>query len=214
MAAASYQSRLRWYHRNAVENLPVNPLQAALIPGRGLTPHPGYIDPESGEDVWERLHEYCLLQPAQDFRVTALLPGFPPSILQAIQRDGAWNDFRGARSWAVLIWLSGAHCDKDEICRFLEDDGKARHRPWDIHHKPVSICGHEQSRYVAPMAVHEENDHSHTLEESQIFSVKFCGESEAMRFWRTWHRMPFPRLAKDTSAPEHQAPLLHVEPTW
>lgn len=213
--AASYQSRLRKYHMNAVRNLPVNPMQAALIWHRRLTPYAGYIDPASGKDVWAQLHEYCLLQPSQSFNVVALVPPFPPSILLAIERDEVWNGCREARSWTVLIRLDGGNFDIDDMCKFLEDDGNARHRPWDIVHKDLAgIPRHERSTFLDSMAVSKESHGCDTPIESQIFSVKFSSEDEAMRFWRTWHRMPLPHPADDMSAPEHQAKLLHVELTF
>jgi hypothetical protein len=190
-------------------------MQTALIRFRRLTPYAGYIDPANGTDVWAQLHEYCLLQPSQSFSVVALLPPFPPSILLAIERDEAWNGCKEVRSWTVLIRLDGGHFDMDDICKFLEDDGNARHRPWDIVHKdPAGIPRHKPSSPVASMTVSEESHGCHTPVESQIFSVKFRSEDEAMRFWRTWHRMPLPHPADDTPGSEHQATLLHVEPTF
>lgn len=210
--AASFQSRLRWYHQNAVENLPVNPLQAALTPHRGLTPPPGYIDPQSGEDIWKRLREYCLLQPAQDFCVTALLPEFPPSVKKAIQRHQIWTDSPGIRSWSVRIQVEDDHLGVDQISRFLKEDGKAQFRPWNVIHRPSpGICEHEEPIHGVSMAVSEEGGGGHEAEGVKNFIVKFRSEGEAMRFWRTWHRRPCPHLANDVSTPRHQAPLLRVE---
>jgi hypothetical protein len=214
-AAASYQSRLRWYHQNAVENLPVNPLQAALIPGRGLTPPPGYIDHESGEDVWKRLHEYCLLQPSQDFSVIALLPEFPRSVLRAIRYHKVWNDGGEPQRWTVLVRVDGGQSRKEDICRFLETDGKSQNRPWEIvHNGSAHMPGHEQSTDSDVVAVFEETKGWRSTEESQTFSIKFRSEGEAMRFWRTWHRQPLSRRAEDALMPGHHAPCLYVELTW
>ena len=211
--AAFYQSRLRWYHRNAVENLPVNPLKAALTPGRGLTPPLGYIDPETGEDIWKRLHEYCLLQPAQNFSVTALQPDFPPSIEQAIQGHRTRNDFGGAQSWTVLVRIDGGQLNKDQICKFLEEDGNARNRPWGtINHRSAGMTGYEQLNHVIPRAVCEGSTGWQETEKSHNFGIRFESESEAMRFWRTWHRRPIPHLDACTS--DYHALCLHVELTW
>jgi len=215
LKAALYQSRLRMYHMNAVHSLPVNPMQAALIRNRKLTPGVGYIDPARGQDVWAQLHEYCLLQPSQAYSVVALLPPFPPSILLAIERDQEWSGCGEARSWTVLIRLDGRHFNKDEMCKFFQDDGIARHRQWDIvQDDPAGIPRHERSSCAASIKVSEEGHGYHTTTESPIFSVKFRSEDEAMRFWRTWHRMPLPHPADDTSGPEHQATFLHVELTF
>ena len=210
--AALYQSRLRRYHQNAAKNQPVNPLQAALTPGRGLTPPPGYIDPESGEDVWKQLREYAILQPTQDFSVTALLPKFPSSVERAIELYQRWNGLGGERGWAVRIRVDGHQLDKERVLRFLEEDGKARNRPWGIISRECSDM-HDHTPSSAP-AVFEENSGLGQMEGLQNFVVKFCSEEEAMRFWRTWHRLPFPDLAGYVSWPDHQPPLLHVELAW
>jgi hypothetical protein len=192
-------------------------MQAALIPNRKLTSAAGFVDPASGQDVWAQLHEYCILQPSQAYSVVALLPPFPPSILLAIERDEVWNGCSEARSWTVLIRIDGRHFDKDGICKFLEDDGIARHRPWDIvHNNPTGISRPKRSSRAASMKVSEESHGCHTTLKSPVFSVKFRSEDEAMRFWRTWHRMPLPRphRAGDTSGPEQQATLLHVDLTF
>jgi hypothetical protein len=198
-----------------VDNLPVNPLQAALNPGRGLTPPPGYIDPESGEDVWKGLLEYVVLQPTQDFNVTALLPEFPLSVNQAIQRHKRWSRFEGLRSWTVRIRVHDYHLTKNHIFRFLEEDGKARDRPWDImRHETAGMPYHTQSSNEVPPAIFEEPSSLRRTDGLQNFGVKFGSEGEAMRFWRTWHRMPFPCPAQDVSTPDYDIPLLHVELAW
>lgn len=215
--AASYQSRLRWYHQNAVENLPVNPLQAALTPGRGLTPPPGWIDPESGEDVWKALHEYTLLQPLQDFSLTALLPEFPPSVNQAIQRSKTWNHSNGTPCWTVRIRVDGKQLTRARILQFLEKDGKARHRPWMMAHHELArtpVHAHVQSGPEISHAVLEETSEMRQIGALQNFIVKFGSEGEAMRFWRTWHRMPFPLPPNDGVMPGVDDPLVHVELAW
>ena len=198
-----------------MENLPVSPLQAALIPGRGLTPPPGYIDPENGEDIWNGLLEYTVLQPTQDFSVTALLPEFPPSVNHAIQRRKAWNHSNGVPCWTVRIRTDGYQLTEDRIVRFLEEDGKARNRPWImVHHEPTRIPGHVRSGAENAHAVFEETSKLRLAEGQQNFIVKFGGEGEAMRFWRTWHRMPLPLLPDDVFMRDRDGPLLHVELAW
>lgn len=213
--AACYQSRLRWYHQNAADNLPVNPLEVALIPGRGLTPPPGYIDPESGEDVWERLREFSLLQPVQSFSVTALLPEFPPSVNQAINRYKTWSEFEGVRFWTTRIRVAGNRFQKDQISRFLKEDGKKRERRWEIMFgRSAKACRHDQSRRERPTAVTEESTDWHEAHKVQDFSIKFRSESEAKRFWRIWHRRPFPCRTENAAVPDPDAPTIHVELTW
>ena len=212
--AASIQSRLRWYHQNAVKNLPASPLQAALKGYCGITPPPGYLDPENGEDVWKRLREYCLLQPEQDFSVTALLPGFPTSVTRSIQLHQKCNESYQYRSWNVRIRLDGDHWGSDQILKFIEEDGKARNRPWGIINPgSIYIPEHQQPIHLTSPVVAEESGSGDEWERVKNFSVKFDSEAEAMRFWRTWHRRPFPYPAEDVSTPDHYAPLLHVEIT-
>lgn len=212
--AASYQSRLRWYHQNAVDNLPMNPLQAAQIPGRGLTPPPGYIDPETGDDVWKRLREYALLQPAQRFSITALLPKFPPTIVRDIQRHERWTMASGIRSWTVRIWLDGDQLTKDRFCRFLQEDGEARNRAWGLASQwSTGVPEDDQSRHTPVQAVTETGTAWRGAETIQNLVVTFSNESEAVKFWRTWHRRPFPTTA-DGAGPGHGAPLLNVELMW
>ncbi|KAF7508795.1 hypothetical protein GJ744_008672 [Endocarpon pusillum] len=213
--AATYQSRLRWYHENAVKNLPTHPLQAALIWGRGLTPPPGYIDPESGEDVWKRMLEYSLLQPRQNFGVTALLPDFPPSIMQSIQRHARWAEYSQLRSWTVLVRIDGARLGQAAFARFLKEDGIARNRAWDIMSPyPPGTSWHDLPSHETPASISEEGSVPHGKMGLQIFGIKFRSEGEALRFWATWHRRPFLFLTEDASEPRHNAPLLHVETVW
>jgi hypothetical protein len=182
-------------------------MQAALTRHRKLTPAAGFIDPATGQDVWAQLHEYCLLQPSQGFHVVALLPPYPPSILLAIKRNELWNGCGKARSWRVLIRVNGRHLNKDDMRKFLQDDAIAQHRPWEIiYNDPAS--------HAPSMGVCEEDHGYHTTVEPPICSVEFRSEVEAMRFWRKWHRMPLPHQAGDTSGPECQAPMLHVELTF
>lgn len=213
LSAASIQSRIRWYHQNAVKNLPVNPYQAALKTKPGLPSPPGYLDPESGEDVWKRLREYCILQPEQAFNVTALLPKFPTSVKRAIHLHQMWNEsYR--RSWNVRIRVDGDHLGPDQILRFIEEDGIARNKPWKlVDYGFINTSGHQQRvRLTSPIGI-EKSHGGHEWEKVKNFSVKFHSEAEAMRFWKTWHRRPFPCAAEDESTPDHYAPLLHVEIT-
>lgn len=209
--AAAYQSHLQRYHQNAVKNQPVNPLQAALTPGRGLTPPPGYIDPETGEDVWKQLREYTILQPTQDFSVTALLPRFPPSIDREIELDKKWNGPSEDRRWTVRIRVDGLQLDEKRIFQFLEEDAKARKRPWAILR---SGCNKAHGQLQCAPAVFEENSRFSQLEGLQNFIVRFHSEEEAMKFWRTWHRKPFRDLAENATGSDCHSPLLHVELAW
>lgn len=203
--ATSYQSRLREYHQHAQDNLPINPLEAALKPSRGLTPPPGYVDPDTGLDVWRLLREYCLLQPAQRFSVTAMLPEFPASVQRAIEHDERWNELCGGRGSSVFVRVRGGQCGKEDICRFFEEDGKARSRPWDVIYHQADESFHQDETALFTQD---------SEKQSESFGIKFHSEGEAMRFWRTWHRRPCPLLAEQTSSPDADAPCLHVELTW
>ncbi len=102
---------------------------------------------------------------------------------------------------------------KDRIRRFLEEDGMARNRPWDIVHPGESSreFGHGQASYETPIPISKESSGS---EEPKIFGITFRTEAEAIRFWRAWHRRPFPGLSEDSSTPDPHASLLHVDLTW
>jgi hypothetical protein len=244
--AAVYQSRLLWYHQNAVANLPLNALQAAQIPGRGLDPPPGYIDPDTGQDVWRRLREYSVLQPSQEFSVTALMERFPRSVGMAVERHERWvrarsTCRRGGSSgrerwrprWMVLMRIIVAFQGQDSVLErlgvdrvlgFLEEDGRARKRPWRMAaaEKPDGESPTEgddgpvfEERYVPG----DRGDNA-VAEVQQLFGVRFITEGEAMRFWRTWHlrRLPLPLLGLpghvDMDPGDARAPLLHLELTW
>lgn len=64
------------------------------------------------------------------------------------------------------------------------------------------------------MTVFEDNSGGLKAGDLQTFGVQFHSEGEAMRFWRTWHRRPFPGLAENASPSDQQSLLLHVELTW
>ncbi len=213
--AAAYQSRLRWYHENAVENLPTQPLQAALIPGRRLTPPPGYIDPESGEDVWKRILEYCLLQPTQNFGVTALLPNFPPSIVQSIRWHTRWAEHSQYRSWTVLVRIDDERLGKATFARFLKEDGVVSKRVWDtMSPEPAGTSWHDLPSCGTPASVSREGGFPQGNKGLQMFGIEFRSQGEALKFWRKWHRRPFPFPISEASASDYDAPLLQVETLW
>jgi hypothetical protein len=41
--------------------------------------------------------------------------------------------------------------------------------------------------------------------------IRFVTEQEALLFWRTWHRRPFPESLSQLSGEKR---LLHVDPLW
>ena len=196
-SAACYQSRLRWYHQNAVKNLPMSPLQASLAPNRGLMPPPGYIDPESGEDVWKRLREYSVLHPQQPFRIRAMLPPFPESILEPIKYHESWIMQHGANGESVRVWVDGQVLQTKQVENFLEEDGKIRSRPWDM----IGGCTSLKSG-------------TSFTEQDRAVGLSFRSKREATRFWRTWHLKPVPSLIGPSSSDQGSAPLLHVEMFW
>lgn len=169
----------------------------------------------TGEDVWKRLREYCLLQTTQRFRVTAVLPEFPLPVMRAIELHERWNELCGSQGWTVFIRVKGGQFGRQHIRRFLEQDGKARKRPWDVMQLHFdAMAGNDQPIHEGGKPPSNKIRDWDLGKVSQNFGIKFSTEKEAMIFWRTWHRRPCRLLAEDKSTPDANAPFLHVELTW
>ena len=214
--AASFQHRLHWYHANSTLNLPVNPYRAATTEKREVTPPEGYIDPLSGEDTWKRLHEFSVLLPTQQFNVTAMLEPFPDTIRTHLENYKLW---RTQASWPLRIWVDEYNLGAGLVERFLFEDGKERGRGWKL------LKGVER---IEPMVYTAFNSKGDPLdgEGNQIskedaaflyatdhknWVIRFVTEQEALLFWRTWHRRPFPESPSQLSGEKR---LLHVDPLW
>lgn len=111
--------------------------------------------------------------------------------------------------------MPGYQLEKAEIHRFLEEDGRARDRPWGVaSEESVDGAAGDRSVDATQPAVFQEVVGGSAILNGDIFGVRFTSEGEGMRFWRTWHRMPFPGLSGDEDMSDLRAPLLHVELTW
>jgi hypothetical protein len=214
--AAVYQHRLRWYYWNTRLNLPRHPLETALETGqnRGLAVAPpvGYKDPVSGEDVWKRLHEFTLLQPQQEFSVTAIIPPFPEVVTTALFQHDHWLDAIGRPGcWPVRVKVDGLQIQPPNLMRFLRSSGERRGRKWKIRR---NIIGRLESFAlwfpvaINPVAIQREPDEWG----DKGWIVRFESEEEAMMFWRLWHRRVCPsELLGDN---ETSASKITIEPLW
>ena len=105
------------------------------------------------------------------------------------------------------------------IERFLFEDGKERGRSWKLlkgveriepmvyttfnsKGNPLDGEGNQISKEVA--AFLSATDHKNWV-------IRFVAEQEALLFWRTWHRMPFPQSLSQSPGEKR---LLHVDPLW
>jgi hypothetical protein len=187
---------------------------------RELTPPEGYIDPLSGEDTWKRLHEFSVLLPTQSFKVTAMLEPFPVTISTDLRNSMLWKFPDGMLgTWPVRIWIDDYDLDASLVKRFVEEDGNERGRRWKLI---TDITRIEPMVYTA---FNNKGDRINR-ERNQIskedlallhasphrnWVIRFRAEEDAILFWRTWHRRPFPESLSRSPGEER---LLHVETLW
>jgi hypothetical protein len=148
----------------------------------------------------------------QDFSVTALLPDLPPSVERTIGRHTKWTTYHGGRCYAVRVRSFGLNLDSKGLWRLLKQDGEARYRPWDIVlHASADETPGEQCDNWVPWGIFEEIATLRSPGTLQDFVIKFRSESEAMRFWRTWHKRPIPGAEGNAAGLDLQEFLFQVE---
>ena len=219
--AAIYQHRLHWYHANAMLNQPIETYTAATTKKRELIAPEDYIDPVSGEDIWKRLNEFSLLLPTQDFNVTALLSPLPASISSALTKYDYWNfPTESYKAWPVRIFVNETTLSVAAVEQFLSEDEKKQGMEWRL------VTGAERMEPMQHVTINEKGrrfqrrcssarrggeDHT-PLPTHKNWVLRFLSEDDALLFWRTWHRRPFPSSPAPPSGCKQC--LLHVEPLW
>jgi len=94
-----------------------------------------YNDPVSGENIWKRLNEFCLLLPTQKFDVTALLSPLPVSVSSAIRNYNYWNYPKSYKVWPVRIFVDDTALSVAAVEQFLSDDGKKKGEEVGTYHQ-------------------------------------------------------------------------------
>jgi hypothetical protein len=186
---------------------------------RELTPPEGYVDPLSGEDIWKRLREFSVLLPTQRFNVTAMLEPFPETICTGLRNHELWRfPTTSLGTWPVRIWIDDYHLDASLVKRVLEEDGNEGGHRWKLtgtnpvepmfytafnsKGNPIDRDGTQISK--KDLALLRESPHKNWV-------IRFRAEEDALLFWRTWHRRPFPESLSRWPGKER---LLHVDPLW
>lgn len=103
--------------------------------------------------------------------------------------------------------------------RFLFEDGKERGRRWKL------LKGVERIEPMVYTAFNSKGDpldgegNQISKEDAAFLSatdqknwvIRFITKQDALLFWRTWHRRPFPESLSQLPGEER---LLHVDPLW
>lgn len=209
--AALYQHRLRWYHANARLNLPVDPYAVAITNNRELRPPDDYVDPVSSENTWKRLHEFSLLLREQDFTVTAMLAPLPETVLSALWNHRHWNFLDGPyKVWPLRIWVHDTDLTGHMVEAFLSEADKSANKKWDV----IQGVGRLEALYGSALSARgkRRDERGSGIEAHRNWVLRFRSEENALLFWRTWHRQPFPQSLLRPY--DGRAGLLHVDPLW
>ena len=145
-----------------------------------------------------------------------MLEPFPDTIHTHLENYRLW---RTHASWPLRIWVDEYDLSAALIERFLFEDGKERGRSWKLlkgveriepmvyttfnsKGDPLDGEGNQISKEVASFL---------SATDQKNWVIRFITKQDALLFWRTWHRRPFPESLSQLAGEER---LLHVDPLW
>lgn len=168
----------------------MSPLLSAMTRDRYVAPPPDMTDEEAGDNILQRLRDYCILHPQQPFSVRALLPEYPEEVRRDLEYRHSWSKRHRVREWPVRAWVEGGSLRMEQLVGLVEDP-KLVKKAWEMGGEDGEGSGSSAGHTYAFMT--------------------FESRQKATRFWRTWHLRPLPPDVGTSLSDQGEAPILHVE---